>query len=267
MLRARPRQTFCSVDLNSCSDPSIPALASVPRAAEARFPAVPEILSGSPALWCSNPRTARKAPCSPMKALPLSIPSSQRQHASAHSSSDGSQKPHWSFLFPECGSRKRCRPQWAFCCLTHLFIQVPLSPWAGQGAAEVRMERGRRKPILRAPSASSWPSKSSMPSQFLILTWLPSSFCRPRVWVFLDSCTKPGLNPISSPPKDLLKRINHFWSACYLWVFFWNPLCNFPDVTQAEGASGVSYLAASWPFLLCWDTADNCILSLSVCCF
>lgn len=102
----------------------------------------------------------------------------------------------------------------------------------------------------------------------LTLTWLSASLCRPKVWVFSDSSGKPGSNPISSFPKGLLKRINHFWSACYFWVFFWNPMCNFADCfTRAKGASGASYWAASLQVLLYWNTENNLILSLSVHCF
>lgn len=154
-----------------------------------------------------------------------------------------------------------------------LLIQVHVLLWAGQGAVSRRGwggsdGNGEGKTILPSPLfVFSCLSGSLATSQFLIPTWLSSSFCRTQVWVFLDSCAKPGLTPISLPPKGLLKRINHFWSACYLWVFFWNLLCNFADFTWAKGASGISYLEASLPLFLYWNIANNLILSLSVHCF
>lgn len=106
-----------------------------------------------------------------------------------------------------------------------LFVQVCLWLW---------VENQRRH--------CSW-GVSLDPSVSASCCWLSSfpfsgvslpHFASIRVWVFLVSCDKPGLNSISASPKGLLKRINHLWSACYLWVFFWNPTCNFASFTCAK---------------------------------
>lgn len=116
-----------------------------------------------------------------------------------------------------------------------LFIQMCLWLWAEQVAASKTGVENQRRTcswgISLDPSVfpclcllSSFPSSRDS---------LPHFASRPK-WVFLVSCDKPSLNSISSSPKGLLKRINHFWSACYLWVFFWNPSCNFAGFTCAK---------------------------------
>lgn len=216
-------------------------------------------------LWCFNLPTHLEVFLPSVKAPPFSILSEVLQNDSAQSSSSGFQKLQASPL-PALVSMS---------FITERLIQVHVLLWAWQGAASWNgwdwagsNGNGGRKLILQNHLFVFFCLSGSLAtSQFLILTWLSSSFCRPQVWVFLDSYAKPEPTPISLPPKGLLKRINHFWSACYLWVFFWNLLCNFADFTWAKGASGISYLAASWPLFLYWNAANNVILSLFVHCF
>lgn len=172
----------------------------------------------------------------------------------------------WSLFFQNAVAENG-QYRWWFYSTIGLFVQVCLWLWAEQlAASKCWVENQRRHcswgisldPLVSASCCylSSFPfSRVSLPH-----------FASIRVWVFLVSCDKPGLNSISASPKGLLKRINHLWSACYLWVFFWNPTCNFASFTCAKEPQAFLIWQALSQFLLCWDTANNLILSLSIHC-
>lgn len=132
---------------------------------------------------------------------------------------------HWWSLFFQKAVAENGHHQLWFYFTIGLFVQVCLWLW---------VENQRRHcswGVSLDPSVSaSCCCLSSSPVSGVSLPHFASIW----VWVFLVSCDKPGLNSISASPKGLLKRINHLWSACYLWVFFWNPTCNFASFTCAK---------------------------------
>ena len=115
-----------------------------------------------------------------------------------------SRKPLWGFLFFRMWQQKKM-PALVGLLLYYRPVYTG-APGALSRAASSRGEDGKRgkETYPKGAFCIFLSLEYSTPSQFLILTRLLSSFCRPKVWVSLDSCAKPGLNPISSLPKGLL---------------------------------------------------------------